>query len=92
MRKSRGGGVEGGEMEESRKSRDGIENKIDFFVECEVRLDYPNGASWEVKPRLDEEARHGGRLLMTQGWLGCWEATDTMVFELVNARTDLCIG
>ncbi|KAL6283601.1 hypothetical protein ACE6H2_014530 [Prunus campanulata] len=54
-----------------------------------VMLKDPNGRSWNVKLRLDEKEHHGGRLLMTQGLVACWQANnislgDTIVFELVK--------
>ncbi|XP_007213151.2 B3 domain-containing protein REM5 [Prunus persica] len=54
-----------------------------------VMLKDPNGRSWNVKLRLDNKEHHGGRLLMTQGLVACWQANnislgDTIVFELVK--------
>ncbi|XP_021801202.1 putative B3 domain-containing protein Os03g0621600 [Prunus avium] len=58
-----------------------------------VKVEDPNGISWDVKLRLDGKEHRGGRLFMTKGLSKCFHANnislgDTLVFELFNAKSD----
>ncbi|CAB4307878.1 unnamed protein product [Prunus armeniaca] len=49
-----------------------------------VMLKDPNGRSWNVKLWLDTNEHHGGRLLMTQGLVACWQANNISLGDTVD--------
>ncbi|CAL2254073.1 unnamed protein product [Prunus armeniaca] len=62
------------------------------LIKKSVKVEDPNGISWDVKLRLDGKEHRRDRLFMTKWLSKCFHANnislgDTLVFELFNAKS-----